>query len=183
MNNMSVVAADLKSMFPNMDVDTGIHYGCISQHSVDLSAMDDWYDNDAYYDEAKQEITDGIESALSDYLDKEYIEEVIEAALDRFNESYQNDEPAYYIEDTEYVATYSNSLCCWIIEKSPYYTYCKVCSPCVPNAGDLDSPVIPDDYKDDNGVGFFYPKFVKAYCLPDEFFDDDKAPYKYFFVE
>jgi hypothetical protein len=180
---MSESVTDLKSLFPNVNFDTGIHYGCISQHSVDLSTMDDWYDNDAYYDEAKQEIIDGIKSALSDYFDEEYIAEVVEAALDRFNESYQNDEPAYYFEDSEYSAEYSQSLCCWIIKKSPYYTYCKTCSPCVPNAGDLDSPVTPDEYMDGIERGFFHPKLVKAYCLPKEFFDGDKAPYKYFSVE
>lgn len=182
---MSVVGTDLKSMFPNMDMDTGIRYGCISQHTVDLSAMDDWYDDDAIYDEIKQEIEEGIEGVLSNHLDPEDIKDIISDALDKFNENYQNDEPAYYYKDEEYSAVYSHSLSCWIIEKSPYYTYCKTCSPCVPNAGDLDSPVTPDDYMDEieKKRTSIYPRFVKAYCLPCGFFDDDKAPYTYFSVE
>jgi hypothetical protein len=45
--------------------------------------------------------------------------------------------------------------------KSPYYTLCGPCSPCVPNAGDLTST---------NGV-------LPSYCLGPEWFDMDETPY------
>ena len=175
----------LKDVFPNLNFDTGIHYGCISQHSVDMSQMDDWYDNDATYEEAKDEIEDRISEALDGLLDPVDISNVVDEAIDRFNESYQNDEPAYYYSDDEYEAEFSHSLSCWIILKSPYYTYCKGCSPCVPNAGDLDSPVTPEDFDENNlPVSMFdYGTVRRAYCLPERFFDDDKAPYEYFKVE
>jgi hypothetical protein len=171
----------LKSMFPNMNLDIGIHYGTISQNALSMERMDDWYDNDAMYDEIKQEIEDGITGVLSDYLDPVDIQETIDTAIDRFSENYQNDEPQFYYDDDEYVAIYSQILCCWIIEKSPYYTFCKGCSPCVPNAGDLDSPVTPDCY-DEHDVPIWSSNVMRAYCLPKEFFEDDKAPYEYFEV-
>jgi len=166
---------NMKDMLPNMNLDTGIHYGCISQNSLNMESMDDWYDKDACYDEIKKEIEDGIEGVLSDYLEPVDIQETIDTAIERFNDSYQNDEPQFYYEDADYSAQYSQSLCCWIISKSPYYTYCKGCSPCVPNAGDLDSPVTPDDYVSNMSV-------KRAYCLPKEFFDGEVAPYEYFEV-
>lgn len=172
---------NIKDMLPNMNLDTGIHYGCISQHSVDMSAMDDWYDNDAAYNEIKQEITDGLKNLLSDYIDPIDLWDITDEVIDRFNENYQNDEPAFYYESGEYSAEFSHRLVCWIIKKSPYYTYCKGCSPCVPNAGDLDCPVTLDEYNEyKNNV---YMPLKRAYCLPDEFFVDDKAPYEYFEVK
>jgi hypothetical protein len=172
----------LKSMFPNMNLDTGIHYGTISQNTLSMERMDDWYDNDAMYDEIKQEIEDDITGVLSDYLDPVDIREVVDVAVERFNDVYQNDEPQFYYDDDEYTAIYSQSLCCWIIEKSPYYTFCKGCSPCVPNAGDLGSPVIPDCY-DERDAPICSSNVMRAYCLPKEFFEDDKAPYEYFEVK
>jgi hypothetical protein len=51
------------------------------------------------------------------------------------------------------------------IIKSPYFTYAQYCSPCVPGAGNLDSPV-------DEGTG------AKCYCLGAEWFtEDDPCPY------
>jgi hypothetical protein len=175
----------ITDLCPNQNLDTGIHYGCISQHSIDISAMDDWYDNDAMYDEIKDEIENRITEALEEYMDPVDISNVVDEAIDRFNENYQNDEPAYYYFDDQYEAEFSHSLVCWIIKKSPYYTYCKGCSPCVPNAGDLDSPVTPDNFDESNVPlsMFDYAKVRRAYCLPKEFFDDDKAPYVYFRVE
>ena len=166
---------NMKDMLPNMNLDTGIHYGCISQNSLNMDHMDDWYDDDACYDEIKQEIVDGVTSALSDYLDPIDVQNIVDEAVGKFAENYQNDEPQFYYEDENYSAQYSQSLCCWIISKSPYYTYCKGCSPCIPNAGDLDTPVNPDDYVSDMSV-------KRTYCLPKEFFDGEVAPYEYFEV-
>lgn len=42
--------------------------------------------------------------------------------------------------------------------KSPYYTYCAYCSPCVPGAGDLGAPLPADEG-------------IKAYCPGADWFD------------
>lgn len=49
----------------------------------------------------------------------------------------------------------------WCI-KSPFYTLTRLCSPCAPGAGDLNSPM-------EDGC--------KTYCFPHDFFDGDCAPY------
>ena len=49
-----------------------------------------------------------------------------------------------------------------MILKSDYYTHAQFCSPCVPGAGNLDSPC-------DSGE--------KAYCLGHDWFEDGIAPY------
>lgn len=57
-----------------------------------------------------------------------------------------------------------------IIMESPYYTMVNsLCSPCVPNAADLDS-----DYSDGGWM---------AYCLGPDWFDEGKQPYRIFRVE
>jgi hypothetical protein len=55
-----------------------------------------------------------------------------------------------------------------MVIKSPYYTYCKYCSPCVPGAGDLNNP-------ETDGV--------KTYCLNHDFFTSGKAPYPVYYTE
>jgi hypothetical protein len=51
-----------------------------------------------------------------------------------------------------------------LVIASPYYTFTRLCSPCVPNAGDLNNP------NEESGV--------KTYCLGPDWFDDGVAPYK-----
>ena len=51
-----------------------------------------------------------------------------------------------------------------LIIKSPYYTYAPECSPCVPNAGDLDSIKPGKQYK------------KKTYCMGLDFFDELEQP-------
>ena len=186
---------DMKSMFPNMNLDTGIHFGCISQNTLDPDALMGLVDDsaDVLYDEASEDFKEDLKTAMEEgtvlellklnYMDESLVDEEYDTIVDEWCMGYQNDYHQWYYQDEEYEMDFSEDMNCIIILRSPYYTYCRGCSPCVPNAGDLDSPVTPDDYENNNDVGFFYPKFHKAYCLPDNFFEDDKAPYKYFDVE
>ena len=63
----------------------------------------------------------------------------------------------YKLADKEYFAT-SDDCGDIIIEKSPYYTLCNYCSPCVPGAGYI---------MNQNTDG------IKAYCFGPDFFDGD----------
>lgn len=54
---------------------------------------------------------------------------------------------------------------CIMITHSEYYTFTRLCSPCVPNAGNLDSP---------DEMGY------KTYCLGHDFFGIEGAPYRVF---
>ena len=185
---------DMNSMFPNMNLETGIHFGCISQNTLDPEQLMGLIDDaeDVLYTSSLEEFETGLKEAIEEgevleflkftYMDESLVDEDFDTIMNEWCDGYQNDYHQFYYKDDEYEMDFCEDMNCIIILKSPYYTYCQGCSPCVPNAGDLDSPVTPDDYENNNDVGFFYPKFHKAYCLPDEFFDDDKAPYKYFEV-
>lgn len=79
------------------------------------------------------------------------IEEVVEAIL---SDTQQNDyfnsgdgEDSYSYEDGPFKYLLSHlggAPLIWVVE-SPYVTYCRTCSPCVPNAGDLDNCVPADE--------------------------------------
>jgi hypothetical protein len=56
-----------------------------------------------------------------------------------------------------------------MVIKSPFYTYARFCSPCVPGAGNLDEPD-PD-------------RQVKTYALGHDWFEAGKAPYPVFKVQ
>lgn len=66
----------------------------------------------------------------------------------------------------------------WVMD-SPYITPCASCSPCIPGAGDLDSPTgffNPEDER----FGAYDPAAGKyAHCLPPEWFKDSEDPIPY----
>jgi len=186
---------ELKSMFPNMNLETGIHFGCISQNTLDTDALMGLIDNsaDVLYDSASDEFKEDLKTAIEEktilelltnnYMDESLVDEEYDTIVEEWCQGYQNDYHQWYYQDEEYEMDFSEDMNCIIILKSPYYTYCRGCSPCVPNAGDLDEPVTPEDYENDDTTGFLYSGIKKSYCLPDEFFDNDIAPYTYFGVE
>lgn len=184
--------SDMSKMFPNMDLETGFHYGCIDQNSLDpevlCGLMDD--SEDLIYEECMQEIRDGATEALEDGTIQEFLIEndlddvddeniTVDAIVGSASQSYMNDYHQFYYEDAEYKLDFCEDMNCIIICKSPYYTFCGACSPCVPNAGDLDNPVTPEDYEKDTHISI-YNMLKKSYCFPNDFFKHDEAPYKYF---
>jgi len=125
----------------NIDVKTGIRYGCISQNSI-LQAWAD--DAEPYY----------IGRSVQDLDDVEY----------------EDLEPtSYVLDDGEYLAEscLNHDV---ILIKSPYFTYCKFCSPCVPGAGNLDSP---SNFTEDGTTDG-----VATYCFGHDWFDSGVAPYR-----
>jgi hypothetical protein len=185
--------SEISDMFPNMDLETGFHYGCISQNTLDPDVLNDLImdSDDLIYEECMQEIENEAKAAIEEGTIREFLivhdlqDDVdednitLEAIMDAANQSYMNDNHQYYYDDGEYKLDFSDDMNCIIICKSPYYTFCRGCSPCVPNAGDLDEPVTPEDYENDSHTSM-YTMLKKAYCFPDDFFEDNKAPYKYF---
>ena len=76
----------------------------------------------------------------------------------------EDEEPVGFTYDDEgYKAETCLDTDIMIIE-SPFFTYCKFCSPCCPGAGDLNSPMSANDG-------------IRAYCFGHDWFDDGKAPY------
>ena len=120
----------------NIDHETGIRYGVISQHEV----------LQAWADESEPEYPCDTCDAEAGSEECQYCESI-----------------GCVLEDIEYTA-FSDSMGDIFIIKSPYYTLCDYCSPCAPGAGDLSTTgnvktyCFGDDWFDD-GVAP-YPIFT-----------------------
>lgn len=148
---------------PNYDEKTGIRYGVISPHSINQDALNDIYTNgtDPQYEEAKKELLTKIEEFCDDNAIP--FDRVKDVLIDEWNDNYQSDGSGVMdYSDNEYDLHVSGDNFGIFVMKSPYYTYCRGCSPCAPGAGDLDSPLDVDPK---------YPEIGKTFCLGHEWFD------------
>lgn len=150
--------------------DNGIHYGVIPIRDLDGFVTKDFYDNsenivmniveseiDEIFEELKTFVNDkGVNKEIEIETLKESIKYEIFENWDESEDSRLYEHDGYKIELVEYDL---------FITKSPYVTFGPLCSPCAPNA-----VYIADA---DGKYGYM------AYCLPDEFFPEGKAPYKY----
>ena len=145
----------------NIDSETGIRFGVINTHNLPY-----WYDSSEptyspYCGACGNELpedTDSEEIKTCPHCEHEFEE------FER-DEIYQQDSPGVYQEEG-FECAESESFGVWFT-KSPYFTFCKFCSPCAPGAGDLGSPI-------DGGI--------KTYCPGPDWFDG-KAPFPIFSVE
>lgn len=162
----------------NIDHETGIRYGCISQHEVTQawtdSAEADYgkptcpscgeeigYSNDA---------PDCPEAEEEWFTGKDFVCFTCKACY--WSDAVYADEPlGWSLDDGEYVAVDCLDSDILII-KSPYFTYGPYCSPCVPGAVSL---AVDGEYGPETGA--------KAYCFGHDWFDDGKAPYAVYRVD
>lgn len=145
------------------------HYGVISQNSVSQYIWDDmesiyWYGCSAcgteFDDDTKLEENEDSQEECP-----------VCGHTEGDDSNWYGDEPIgeIYQPHDGYGIEHSETLCCFFITKSPFYTFAIYCSPCAPGAGDLDSPR-------ENGV--------KTYCFGEDFFDEyAKCPYPIYSVE
>ena len=148
----------------NRNTQTGIRYGVINQNEV----LEFW-----------------AEASEADYGEPtcpECGEPVTESTDERdwsckvCNQNYWSDQvygdeaQTFTLSDDEYEAEQSGSDCDIFVTRSPYFTYCNLCSPCAPGAGYLLDAVSADP---DN----------RAYCFGHDCFDSGKAPYPVYSVE
>lgn len=136
-----------------------------ADHSSDvLDAIDD-----AFSDEMHGFIK-GLKMAVEDWFGGAE-GEALEAGLDYIDEEagqfYEADCASYIYEDAGYVIRFNTDDMDMFVCRSPFFTRCRQCSPCAPNAG----------YLTDRGGG------MEAYCLGVEWFEDEKAPYDIYDVE
>lgn len=107
--------------------------------------LDDYYVSDR----AQEEIIESVSEHQGVWSEEE-IEEISEQVMEALNDSgsTQFDEEEYeYITETEqYLLSYLGGAPMIWAMKTPFLTKARLCSPCVPNAGDLDSPD-PDGYE------------------------------------
>jgi hypothetical protein len=152
--------------------ESGIRYGVISQHSVDLNASDCIWSNgrDLSYEAFLDEVKAKLRSALDDYFSGDAltsaVDDAFEAVSDNLGDDYHADSSRMLYEQDGYKITTSETEL-WVLN-SPFYTFAQFCSPCAPGAGNLDSPCSDGP---------------KTFCLGPDWFDDNKAPYPVYSVK
>jgi hypothetical protein len=129
---------------PNYNQKTGLPFGVANAHDFWplLSDIQDWGTN-----ESEKEAVDSLKERLLSFLDGEPIRDRERAAEDTLDvlleyAEFELEECSYSYETdgTRYLLSYlGGAPLIWVIE-SNYACYCHHCSPCVPGAGDLNSP-------------------------------------------
>jgi ribosomal protein L37AE/L43A len=143
----------------NMNPRTGIHFGVISQHKI----LQAWADSSEalyvyYCPKCSTILKRKSEAKICSrcrYKIQEHDFDMMEPSIFHYSKE------GYWMEQR------FDDPDIFVI-RSPYYTKCRLCSPCAPNAGDLSAP-------DDLGV--------RTYCLAKDWFDENKAPYHIYSVK
>lgn len=156
----------------NVNPDTGVRYGVIALNNLDselgqelmfgAKAKDLTYLS-AYAEaeaKAQQEADEAAsEQGISDDELESFCEDRVEAAMEQFTDTWQCDEPTIEgtHDDVKYqVSWLGGAPLLWVLH-SPHIVHAnRLCSPCVPNAADLDSGLATD------GTGF------ECYGIPDD---------------
>jgi hypothetical protein len=156
----------------NFDTSNGIHFGVIAQNSINLDILSEFESEygDPHCPECGAEIqhSSDVEPDAEWNTGKDY-------ACPTCKECYWSD--ACFPDESLGISYHANGYLITdcldtdlVITKSPYFTFAQFCSPCVPGAGNLDSPMDAPD------TG------AKCYALGHDWFDGDIAPYTVYSV-
>ncbi len=157
----------------NRDTKTGIRYGIIAINSCGEWTWDELQnhgtdgDFDEYREELSAKVRAAVAEALSDFperFQKQVADAACEAAEEDCGDHYEQpgDNTRYHYEKDGYVLQTTSDGNIFVI-KSPYVTNAQFCSPCVPGAGNLNSPC---------------PDGPECYCLGEDWFDENNpCPY------
>lgn len=152
----------------NRNKDTGIHYGVISQWSLNPDVI-----NDVVFEGA------------------DYGEATCPKCGNDAREVFSEEMLGWSYEAGGYKLTDCLDTDVFVLD-SPYYTYAQFCSPCVPGACNLDNPLDisdsiyysqsinnPTTTLSENAKRQTYPR---TYALGHDWFENGKAPYRVFRV-
>lgn len=146
----------------NVDPKTGIRYGVISQRSLQCEAASEVFVEGAVY-------TPCCPHCYEPYEAEGDAPDTCPACGEAVEDWEYGDEPAYIEYHEGEGADEIIILDClgtdFMVIKSPFTATGPFCSPCVPGAVNLDDT--------DGTFG------ARCYCLPDDWFEGGKAPYKY----
>lgn len=157
----------------NFDPASGIHYGVISQNSVNQDCMQDveYEYGTAHCPKCGNDIVasdhESIAAAVedADWFDGQDYTCIHCQACYWSDECFSEESSGWSYQSEGYKLTdcLDNDI---FVLASPYYTFAQYCSPCVPGAGNLDNPM---------------PDGIKTYALGHDWFDDG-APYPLYSV-
>ena len=168
----------------NVDHETGIRYGVISQNSINPEALADM---EPVYPEIEHDCCEIKETVYNTWmiLKNGFQTGATKDASGAGNDTYPthaealadipycscgdlNEPYGYEYTQDGYALSSGTDGFGIFVTKSPYFTLAKFCSPCAPGAGSLDSP-------SDGGV--------KTYCLGADWFDSENpCPYPIYSV-
>ena len=157
----------------NIDPDTGIRYGIISQNDLSGDAVNDIYTtgDDIGFEnmrqQAKDELARAIASAIDPYGQVGDPDELAAEIIGNVEWHDCGEGGPYEYSGEGYHLRTSDNNDLWVL-KSPFYTHAQFCSPCAPGAGHLGNPC---------------PDGPMTYCLGPDWFEDGDAPYPIYKVE
>jgi hypothetical protein len=154
----------------NVNLETGIRYGVISAHNVPelydeitTNGTDETFE--AYKADCVKELTAVLESH-----GQRDAEDAAKDIVSNYEwDDYQADEPDYSYDDGKgnrfLLSHLGGAPLIWVV-KSTHTVMCRsLCSPCVPNAGDLDSGTFDVSQPEDGYM---------CYGIPDEWKPEEK---------
>ena len=135
----------------NINPETGIRYGIVSMQNLESWVQDelDAHGEDLRYNAARAEKRAELENEAfgMEFDDPEDREDWVEEQLDRWNQEYECDEPIVALKRDEGTPNELHVQTTWLggaqllfVFRSPHTGPHRLCSPCVPNCGDLDNP-------------------------------------------
>ena len=156
MKNTEYVGIDYGQGLTNIDAKTGIKFGVIHQNEV----LQAWADSSEpiyvyYCPHCGTHLKKGQNAKRCPECYK-----AIDADSD-----FDYLEPSGYSYTKDGYKAFSDNYGDIFIEKSPYYTYARFCSPCAPGACSLMSPL---ESPNENN---------KCYCFGADWFENETAPY------
>ena len=140
-------------MIPNINPETSIPFGYISTHSIRQEIVDEifTYGENLSFKDALQELQEAI-----DCLPYQMVHDALkDAAAEALSDAWDADEEiyAFEIDGVKGQTSWLGGALLLVILESPVIANCAPCSPCCPNAGDLDNPGtyqaygVPEDWR------------------------------------
>ena len=130
----------------NFNTELGYPYGVFQGNTVpDL--LDDIQScgRSVDHDEWQTNITVALRAALSDHVDvtEHLLEQLVDTISDECGPNFEEERFECQSGDQAFYQTYLGGAPLVYVTSSEWITWCCLCSPCVPGAGDLDTPIEP----------------------------------------
>lgn len=149
----------------NIDHESGIRYGVISQNDV----------GEAWFEDSRPYYVYTCEKCNMEF--KNDLPEKCQCGHEFEDGEFDILEPiTFFVDDGAYQAECGEDGDIFIT-KSPYFTYAQFCSPCAPGAVHLGNP-FKGSKKEAENAGF-----ARGYCFGHDWFDKEVAPYPVYSVE
>ena len=152
----------------NIDVKTGIRYGVIA-----INSLNEWIWESLEADYGEAQCPECASTVIESEHGKDYFcwdcwdcngsKQGHERLYTHWSDRCFGDEPlGHSLSENGIEAHSAFNQTCLFVTASPFYTFAAFCSPCAPGAGNLDSSC-------EDGA--------KTFCLPADYFDDERCPY------